>query len=137
MTGRSHKCVSAWPTRRSENSTNAAERPWNQSTPTSNTESGCNDSAVGAYPRSPPNSTWRPPWSTCNAYTTVLEQAAKVKAPTTLILGERDMMTPLKSGRQLASAIAGSNAVVLPGAGHMLTAERPDDVLFALAKARA
>ena len=47
------------------------------------------------------------------------------------------LMTPLKSGRQLASAIAGSNAVVLPGAGHMLTAERPDDVLFALAKAQA
>ena len=30
--------------------------------------SGCSDSAVGAYPRSPPNSTWRPPWSACNAY---------------------------------------------------------------------
>lgn len=73
----------------------------------------------------------------CNAYTAALDAAAKVKAPTTLILGERDMMTPLKSGRQLAAAIAGSNAVVLPGAGHMLTAERPDEVLFALAKAQA
>lgn len=73
----------------------------------------------------------------CNAYTTVLDAAAKVKAPTTLILGERDMMTPLKSGRQLAAAIAQSKQVVLPGAGHMLTAERPDDVLFALAKAHA
>jgi pimeloyl-ACP methyl ester carboxylesterase len=67
----------------------------------------------------------------------VLASAAKVTAPTTLILGERDMMTPVKSGRQLAAAIPGANAVVVPHAGHMLTAERPDDVLFALVKANA
>ena len=47
------------------------------------------------------------------------------------------MMTPLKSGKQLAAAIAGTNTVVIPGAGHMLTAERPDDVLVALVKANA
>lgn len=68
----------------------------------------------------------------CNDYKDALVAAAKVTAPTTLILGERDMMTPLKSGRQLAAAISGSMPVVLPGAGHMLTAERPDDVLKAL-----
>ena len=68
----------------------------------------------------------------CNDYKDALTAAAKVTAPTTLILGERDMMTPLKSGKQLAAAIAGSRQVVLPGAGHMLTAERPDDVLAAL-----
>jgi pimeloyl-ACP methyl ester carboxylesterase len=73
----------------------------------------------------------------CNDYKDVLASAAKVTAPTTLILGERDMMTPVKSGRQLAAAIPGANAVVVPAAGHMLTAERPDDVLFALVKANA
>ncbi len=61
----------------------------------------------------------------------------KVTAPTTLILGERDMMTPLKSGKQLAAAIVGSTPVVLPGAGHMLTAERPDHVLKALIASHA
>lgn len=71
----------------------------------------------------------------CNDYKTALESAAKVKIPTTLILGERDMMTPLKSGKQLAAAIVGSNPIVLPGAGHMLTAERPDAVLKALIEA--
>lgn len=71
----------------------------------------------------------------CNDYKDALAAAAKVTAPTTLILGERDMMTPLKSGKQLAAAIAGSKQVVLPGAGHMLTAERPDDVLAALVEA--
>ncbi len=41
----------------------------------------------------------------CNAYRGALEAAAKVTAPTTLVLGERDMMTPLKSGRALAEAM--------------------------------
>ncbi|HEX7790662.1 MAG TPA: alpha/beta hydrolase [Afipia sp.] len=73
--------------------------------------------------------------SACNDYKDALNAAAKINASTTLILGERDMMTPLKSGKQLAAAIAGSRKVVLPGAGHMLTAERPDDVLTALVAA--
>lgn len=73
----------------------------------------------------------------CNDYKTALESAAKVNVPTTLILGERDMMTPLKSGKQLAAAIAGSKPVVLSGAGHMLTAERPDAVLKALIASHA
>ncbi|MEW6768627.1 MAG: alpha/beta hydrolase [Pseudomonadota bacterium] len=68
----------------------------------------------------------------CNAYKNAADAAAKVKVPTTLILGERDMMTPLKSGRQLTSAIAGSKEIVLRGAGHMSMAERPDEVLAAL-----
>jgi pimeloyl-ACP methyl ester carboxylesterase len=70
--------------------------------------------------------------SACNAYKGATDAAAKIKAPTTLILGERDMMTPLKSGRQLTQAIAGSTEIVLSGAGHMSMAERPDDVLAAL-----
>ena len=70
--------------------------------------------------------------SACNAYKGATDAAAKIRIPTTLILGERDMMTPLKSGRQLTQAIAGSTEVILPGAGHMSTAERPDEVLAAL-----
>ena len=68
----------------------------------------------------------------CNAYTGAVEAAAGLSIPATLILGERDMMTPLKSGTELANAIKGARRVVLPGAGHMLTAERPDEVLAAL-----
>lgn len=68
----------------------------------------------------------------CNAYDGALAAAAKVSCPGTLILGQRDMMTPLKSGLQLADAIKDARRVVLPGAGHMMMTERPDDVLAAL-----
>ncbi len=35
------------------------------------------------------------------------------------------MMTPLKSGRALAEAIAGAQVVLLKGAGHMPMAKAP------------
>src|ERR1700754_5133176 len=68
----------------------------------------------------------------CNAYQGALAAAAKVTAPTTLILGERDMMTPAKAGKALAAAIPNAKTVVLPGAGHMMMVERPDELLAAL-----
>ena len=68
----------------------------------------------------------------CNAYQNALAAAAQVKVPTTLILGERDMMTPAKAGKALAAAIPHARTVVMPGAGHMMMAERPDQLLAAL-----
>jgi pimeloyl-ACP methyl ester carboxylesterase len=68
----------------------------------------------------------------CNAYQNALAAAATVKVPTTLILGERDLMTPAKAGKTLAAAIAHSRTVILPGAGHMMMTERPDELLAAL-----
>ena len=73
----------------------------------------------------------------CNAYQGAAEAAAKVTCPTTLILGERDLMTSAKAGRALAGLIAGARTIVLPGAGHMLMAERPDETLDALIAAVA
>lgn len=70
--------------------------------------------------------------SACNSYQNALSAAAKVKVPTTFILGERDMMTPAKAGKILAAAIGHARTVVLPGAGHMMMAERPDELLAAL-----
>jgi pimeloyl-ACP methyl ester carboxylesterase len=68
----------------------------------------------------------------CNAYRGALEAAAKVTAKTTLILGERDMMTPLKSGRALGEAIANARVVALKGVGHLPMAEAPRETLAAL-----
>jgi len=70
--------------------------------------------------------------SACNAYQGALVAAAKVAVPVTLILGERDMMTPAKAGKALAAALPGSRTIVLRGAGHMMMVERPDELLAAL-----
>jgi len=70
--------------------------------------------------------------SACNDYADALAAAAKVSAPATVVLGSRDMMTPAKSGKGIAAAIANCRLTVLDGAGHMLMSERPDDVLAAL-----
>src|SRR5712675_1269307 len=68
----------------------------------------------------------------CNAYRNALAAAAQVRVPATFILGERDMMTPAKAGKTLASALPNSRTVVIPGAGHMMMVERPDELLAAL-----
>ncbi len=68
----------------------------------------------------------------CNAYQNAAAAAATVKVPATLVLGERDMMTPAKAGRALAAAIPNARTVVLRGAGHMMMVERPDELLAAL-----
>src|SRR5208282_5193766 len=68
----------------------------------------------------------------CNAYETGTSAAAKVACATTLILGERDQMTSLASGRSLAALIENARTIVLPRAGHMSMIERPDEVLEAL-----
>jgi len=70
--------------------------------------------------------------SACNAYADALASAAKVRVPTTVILGERDMMTPAKAGKALAGAIPNARTVVLAGAGHMMMSERPDELLAAI-----
>src|SRR5882672_6278879 len=70
--------------------------------------------------------------SACNAYQNALAAAAGIKVPATFILGERDIMTPVKGGKVLAAALPNSRTVVLRGAGHMMMAERPDELLAAL-----
>jgi pimeloyl-ACP methyl ester carboxylesterase len=67
----------------------------------------------------------------CNAYRNAIAAARTANIPATLILGERDMMTSVKNGRALAAAFPNARTVVLKGAGHMLMAERPDEVLSA------
>jgi len=70
--------------------------------------------------------------SACNAYADGSGSAAKVNAPATLVLGERDLMTPLKGGLKLAATLPKARAVTLKDAGHMLMSERPDEVLAAI-----
>lgn len=69
----------------------------------------------------------------CNAYANGAAAAASVVCPTVVVQGSRDVMTPLRAGRDLAAAITGARLVVLDGAAHMLLAERPDAVLQEIA----
>ena len=68
----------------------------------------------------------------CNAYADGLAAATEVRAPATLVLGERDLMTPAAGGMKLAAALSKARVVTLEGAGHMLLSERPDEVLAAI-----
>lgn len=44
--------------------------------------------------------------------------------PTTVLVGSRDLLTPPRHGRRIATNIRGARLVVAPGAGHMLPLER-------------
>lgn len=68
----------------------------------------------------------------CNAYEGGVAAAEKIACRTRFILGQRDMMTPLKSARALADKFADADVVVLPGIGHIMMDEAPDETLDAL-----
>lgn len=71
-------------------------------------------------------------FSACNGYAGGLEAASKVSCPAMMVLGKRDLMTPVKAAKDLMSALPKARIVSLEGAGHALMAEKPDDVLDAL-----
>lgn len=69
--------------------------------------------------------------SACNRYLAGHDDAAKVTAQTTLILGELDMMTQPAGARELAS-IMNADTVILERCGHMMLAEQPEQTLQAM-----
>lgn len=71
-------------------------------------------------------------FSACNNYAAGLEAAQKLKCPVLMILGKRDLMTPMKVARDVISKLADVKVVALDGAGHSLMAEKPDEVLDSL-----
>jgi pimeloyl-ACP methyl ester carboxylesterase len=67
----------------------------------------------------------------CNDYASGLESAAKVKCPVLMILGARDVMTPLRGSKDLTEALKAKTAVI-DFSGHSLMVEAPDASLDAL-----
>jgi pimeloyl-ACP methyl ester carboxylesterase len=49
-----------------------------------------------------------------------------IAAPTTVVCGRADRLTPLRDSVRLAERIPGARLEVVPGAGHMLMLEAPD-----------
>jgi pimeloyl-ACP methyl ester carboxylesterase len=68
----------------------------------------------------------------CNAYADGLAAASKVRCPTLVVIGQRDLMAPAKSATPLCETLSDVRAVTLAGAGHSMMAEQPDAVLDAL-----
>jgi pimeloyl-ACP methyl ester carboxylesterase len=51
----------------------------------------------------------------------------KIDVPTLIIVGERDMLTPVKYSEFLKQHIPNSEMVVIPEAGHMVMLEKPEE----------
>ncbi len=61
----------------------------------------------------------------CDAYD-LSEQLYRVKAPTLILVGEEDKMTPMRFAEGLREGIRDAELQVIPGAGHMAPLEQPN-----------
>jgi pimeloyl-ACP methyl ester carboxylesterase len=68
----------------------------------------------------------------CNGYQNGQQAVASVTLPAQIIAGERDQMTPLRAARGWAKEFRNGRIDVLPGCGHLMMGERPDETLDAL-----
>ena len=62
----------------------------------------------------------------------VMNRISTVDAPTLVICGEEDQLTPPKYSRFLGDHIAGARVVVVAGAGHYVQVEQPDETTAAM-----
>lgn len=70
---------------------------------------------------------------TCDAFNAT-DQLSKVSAPTLIVCGAEDKMTPLKQSEFLRDNIANAKLEVVPEAGHMVMLEHPEKVAVMLAE---
>ena len=52
----------------------------------------------------------------------------QVRCPVLVLCGQADLLTPPAHAQEMAAAITGAELHLLPGAGHMLTMEQPQQV---------
>lgn len=71
-------------------------------------------------------------YAACNAFD-VMDRVRGIGAPTLIIVGSNDRMTPTKYATFLQEAIAGSELAVVGGAGHLPHLEQPTIVNGAIA----
>jgi 3-oxoadipate enol-lactonase len=62
------------------------------------------------------------------------ELLGTVRCPTLILVGDEDTLTPPELSRGLHRAVAGSELVVVPGAGHLASLEQPEAFNEALAR---
>lgn len=78
----------------------------------------------------------------CRAMAALREQPLddelhRISAPTTILAGDQDQHCPPRAAQIIAERIAGSGMEVLPGAGHPLPVERPDETAEAIRRITA
>ena len=61
----------------------------------------------------------------CDAFN-AMDQLSKISAPTLVLCGDKDQMTPPKYSEFLRDNIAGARMEVVPNAGHMVMLEQPE-----------
>ena len=57
---------------------------------------------------------------------------SQIQCQTLFILGQSDQMTPYRAGRTVAERLKSASVVTLPGSGHSMLSECPNEVLNAL-----
>jgi 3-oxoadipate enol-lactonase len=57
-----------------------------------------------------------------------LDRLALITAPTHVIVGGEDILTPLRHARTLTAEIPGAKLTVIPEAGHMISAAKPAEL---------
>lgn len=67
----------------------------------------------------------------CDAFD-VMDRLGEIRAPTLVIGGTADRMTPIKYAEYLAAHIPGAELVRIEGAGHMVMLEQPEAVAEAV-----
>lgn len=67
----------------------------------------------------------------CNAFD-VTDRLGEIGVPLLALTGERDVMTPPKYAEALAGRVAGARVRIIPGAGHLVMAERASETNAAL-----
>lgn len=63
----------------------------------------------------------------------VMDRLGEIRFPTLVICGEEDQLTPLKYSQFLVDHIQGARLVTIPGAGHMVMLEKPQETTDAIA----
>ncbi len=74
-------------------------------------------------------------WAT--VYHDTVSRLACIQAPTLVMHGERDAMSPIGNARMLAERIPDAELAIVPGAGHAFALERPEESLSAAARLAA
>lgn len=70
----------------------------------------------------------------CKAYQAGMSAAAEVEAPTLLVVGEFDLMTPPKATHLVVNEFGNANVEIIRNAGHNMMSEAPEAVLKSLWK---